>query len=339
MRLKYILACPILLFSLICMAGCSKSSANPKDSEPPDLSKCINIGNCLEAPKDESWDVPMDISYFSIIKQAGFHAVRLPIRFSDYVDTNSSNYTLNEEFMKKIDSYIDEAISQDLTIILDFHHFLEIMEEPSKYKDCFISIWTQLATRYKDYPDTLVFELLNEPQNNLNSDIWNKLLGQAVSAIRKIDKTHYLIIGGADYNSIDGLSSLILPDDKKLIATIHYYEPYEVTFQNNIYLPEYAQYKDVVWEGTSEEIQYMKSRLTTAKNWAEQNNISLFIGEFGVNQNAPRQTRINWTRSLVKEADSLGINYSYWEFASIFGIYDLNTREWDNELLNTVLGN
>lgn len=319
-----------LLFTLL--TGCSLAQ------KPPDFSTCINLGNCLEAPKNQAWDVPMDIRYFSIMKQAGFKCVRLPVRFSDYVD-RTSNYTIDEAFMQKIDSYLNEAIAQDLTVILDLHHFTEIMENPSANEDCLLQIWNQLSIRYKDYPDNLIFEVLNEPTGNLDSNTWNNFLADTVAAIRKNDKKHYLIVGGASFNSIDSLDSLILPDDDKLIVTVHYYEPNEVTFQNNMYIPEYAYLSNVTWEGTAKEKQYMHDRLNKAKSWADDHNVPLFIGEFGVNKNAPRQTRLNWTKAFVKEAASQNIDWGYWEFASLFGVYDLSTNQWDNDLLQVLVNN
>ncbi len=318
---------PLLLIT----AGCSEKI------EPPVLTKCLNIGNALDAPKDQPWDVPMDISYFSLIKQAGFQCVRLPVRFSDYVDTSTPAYTLEEAFMLQIDAYVQEAQSQNLTLILDFHHFTEIMEDPAGYQDRLIAIWEQLAARYKNYPDTLVFELLNEPQQNLYADTWNGILADTVKAIRAIDGKRFLIVGGADFNSVDALDTLQLPNDKRLIVTIHYYEPTDVAFQGVPYQPIYENLHDIVWAGTAQDLSYLKTRLEKAKAWADQHHVPLFLGEFGVSQAAPVQTRRQWTAAVVKQARALGISYGYWEFASHFGVYDLATKTWDTDMVNLLV--
>ncbi|WP_099468994.1 glycoside hydrolase family 5 protein [Konateibacter massiliensis] len=316
------------------LSGCSDDTSS---SVPPDLSKCLNIGNALEAPKDQPWDVPMNISYFKVIKEAGFQTVRLPVRFSDYVDKSSTDYILDETFMTQIDAYIDEALAQNLTLILDLHHFTELMENPDSNRDCLIAIWEQLATRYKDYPATLVFELVNEPQGSLDSNQWNSMLADLVKAIRAVDKTHYLIVGGVNYNSIDSLSTLVLPADKRLIATVHYYEPNEVAFQGNEYHEGFQNLSGITWEGTAEEVSYLQNRLQTAKSWADQNNVPLFLGEFGISKTAPASTRVNWTAAVVREAEALDIDWGYWEFASGFGIYDLSASAWDEDMVNALL--
>lgn len=321
---------PLLLLIFI-STGCSEKV------EPPVLTKCLNIGNSLEAPKDQAWDVPMDVSYFSIIKKAGFQCVRLPVRFSDYIDKSNSNYTLDKTFMEKIDTYVNAALDQHLTLILDLHHFTQIMDDPVRNKDCLIAIWKQLAIRYKNYPDTLVFEILNEPQNNLDSNTWNGILADTVKAIRTVDRKHFLIVGGVDYNSIDSLSTLVLPKYNRLIATIHYYEPNNVTFQGVPYQKNYENLHNITWNGTVKEVSYLKNRLETAKNWADKHHVPLFLGEFGISKEAPAQTRIRWTSAVASEANALGISYGYWEFASNFGIYDLKTANWNSGMLNALL--
>ena len=332
-RLFYLILCALLL---IPAPGCTGKL------NPPVLTKCLNIGNCLDAPKGQSWGVPMDISYFSTIKQAGFEAVRLPVRFSDYVGSKSDDYRLDETFMKSIDSYVDAALNQHLTLILDLHHFLQIMNDPKENEACLIAIWKQLAERYKDRSNSLVFEILNEPQGNLDSDTWNSILADTVKAIRAIDKTHYLIVGGANYNSIDALGALNLPDDDRLIATVHYYEPNDVTFQgdpNNVVAgKDYSVITNVRWTGTTQEMSYLETRLKTAKSWADAHNVPLFLGEFGVNIKAPAATRVKWTSAVASEADKFGISYSYWEFASDFVIYNLSTGKWNTDMLHALLG-
>lgn len=323
----------LLVVTIFLIMGCE----GKKPITPPNLSKCLNIGNSLEAPKSQPWDVPMDRSYFAIIKNAGFETVRLPVRFSDYVDVNNPNYPLDEAFMQQIDAYIDEALNQKLTIIIDLHHFTELMENPQENKDCLISIWKQLASRYKDYSSSLVFELLNEPQQNLDSDTWNLLLEDLVHTIRSIDAERFLIVGGVSFNSIDSLTTLKLPKDNRLIATIHYYEPNDVTFQGNPYHAGYENLSNVTWNGSSEEMAYLTARLTSAKTWADENQVPLFLGEFGISDKAPAETRISWTLAVASEANALGISYAYWEFASSFGIYDLATSSWNEDMVNAIL--
>lgn len=292
--------------------------------------KCMNIGNALEAPKDIPWDLTMKIEYFDIIKNAGFDSVRLPVRFSDYANKNT--YILDEKFMKKIDSYIDYALNEDLTLILDFHHFDEIMESPDEYKNMFLSIWNQLSLRYKSYPDKLVFELLNEPRDNLRGALWNDYLKEGIDTIRNNDKGRKIIVGPDSYYSVERLYDLVIPNDGNLILTFHYYEPNKFTFQGDPYHEGYEDLKNIKWTGTDEEVKAITNRFDIAKKYSRENNIPVFLGEFGVNKKVKEPYREDWIRSVRSEADDYNFSWGYWEFASNFGIYNLNTGAWDVDL-------
>ena len=292
--------------------------------------KCINIGNALEAPKDIPWDVTMKAEYFDIIKNAGFDSVRLPVRFSDYV--NEKTYILDEEFMKEIDYYIDYALKDDLTLILDFHHFEEIMEEPEKYKQMFLSIWNQISERYKNYSNKLVFELLNEPKDNLRGELWNDYLKEGIEIIRKHDKDRKIIIGPDSYYSVDRLYDLVIPKDKNLILTFHYYEPDDFVFQGDQYHEGYENLKDIKWTGTEEEMKVLNNNFDIAKKYSKENNIPVFLGEFGVNKKVSEPYRGEWIKAVRSTAENYNFSWAYWEFCSNFGIYDLENQKWDVEL-------
>lgn len=309
---------------------------NSKINNTLNFNKCINIGNALDAPKNISWDVQMKKEYFDLIKEAGFDSVRIPVRFSDYAK-NEPNYVLEEKFMKEIDEYIQYALKKKLVVILDLHHFVEIMEEPEVYKDCFLRIWEQLAQRYENYSEKLVFELLNEPTKNLNPNIWNEYLNEAIKIIRKTNKNRLIIIGSANFSSLDSLEYLTLPKDKNLMATFHFYEPNEFTFQGNIYHPGFENLRNIPWKGTNLEVQYIEDRFSIVKKWSDKNNIRVFLGEFGANKNAPEQYRILWTSHVRKTAEGMGFAWGYWELCSAFGIYDTKTFLWNKQLLDALL--
>ncbi|MCY6372615.1 glycoside hydrolase family 5 protein [Clostridium ganghwense] len=298
--------------------------------------KCMNIGNALDAPKNISWDVEIKKEYFDLIKEAGFDSVRIPVRFSDYAK-NQPNYVLEEEFMKEIDGYIDYALSKDLVVILDLHHFVEIMEEPTRYRDCFFRIWEQLSQRYQKYPDKLIFELLNEPTKNLKPDIWNEYLNEAIKIIRQTNKDRLIIIGSAEFSSLYSLKYLTLPKDKNIMVTFHFYEPNEFTFQGNIYHPGFEHLKNIPWRGTNSEVQYIKERFSIVKKWSDENNIRVFLGEFGVNKNAPEEDRVLWSKQIRKAAEEMDFAWGYWEFCSEFGVYNSKTFSWNKLLLNALV--
>lgn len=292
--------------------------------------KCINIGNAFEAPKGAPWDVAMKEEYFDIIKDAGFDSVRLPIRFSDYANKNT--YTLDEQFMRKIDHYINYALKDDLTLIIDLHNFDGLMENPDEYKALFISIWDQLSNRYKNYSDKLVFELLNEPKDNLRGAVWNEYLKAGVETIRSHDKRRKIIIGPDSYYSVERLYNLVIPKDRNLILTFHYHEPNNFIFEGEYYYEGDKKLKNIEWTGTEAEMSVLNNKFDIAKKYSKENNVPVFLGEFGTSKKVKEPYRQQWIETVRTEADNYNFSWAYWEFCSDFGIYDLNNQTWSEEL-------
>jgi endoglucanase len=330
-KLVFLAAAVFLIVFLL--QGCSL----PKAKKDVLFRRCMNIGNALDSPKDIPWDVEMDVSYFDAIKQAGFDCVRLPVRFSDYAK-DEPGYILDEGFMIEIDGYVNYALDLGLVLILDFHHFIELMERPEQYKECFYSVWDQLSERYSDYPSALVYELLNEPCGNLSSGLWNEYLAEAIRIVRKNDAERLILVGPANYNSIDGLGQLALPEDENLMVTFHYYEPTTFTFQGNINHKGYEELQDIEWNRTEDELAFLRKRFDIVADWAEENDVRIFLGEFGANENAPYESRVLWTTAVREEAEMRGFSWGYWELCSAFGIYDTARDSWDESMLGALIG-
>ena len=59
--------------------------------------------------------------------------------------------------------------------------------------DRFVALWTQIAARYQSRPDTVAFELLNEPYSQLDTT-WNDVMLPAIRAIRATNPRRLLIV-------------------------------------------------------------------------------------------------------------------------------------------------
>lgn len=328
---KKIICCILIIVVIV---GCVIGRNQYLEQFEIDMEKGMNIGNALDSPKDLSWGVEMSTAYIDVIAEAGFDTVRLPIRFSDYVDENN---VLDETFMQEIDSYIEYALEKELVIIIDFHHFLEIMENPEEYEETFFEIWSQLSIRYQDYPKELVFELLNEPQGNLTSDLWNEYIEEGVAIIRETNPTRKIIIGTSNYYNISTIDDLILPKDNHLIVSFHYYEPFEFTFQSDLYHVGYEDISGVTWTGTDEQLAYLEEQFQIVADWADERNVPVFLGEFGVNQNVPDEYRAYWIDAVINEAENQGFSWAYWEISSSFGIYDSSRQIWNTDILDAMM--
>lgn len=307
-----------------------------EEEEPVTMQRGISIGNALDAPRDIPWDVTMDVAFFDEIAAVGFDTVRLPVRFSDYVG-QAPTYTLDEAFMETLDGYINYALDLGLVVVLDCHHFDGIMEAPTQYQDTLYAIWEQLGSRYQSYSNKLVFELLNEPTDQLSPKIWNQLFVNTLAYVRETNPTRLVIIDAPLWGSLEGLSQLNMPDDAYLLASFHYYDPMEFTFQGDEYQPEFTAYSDVTWTGTEAELATLTQDFQLAYDWAQEQGVGVILGEFGANQQAPTESRLRWTQAVVETAETFGFSWCYWELAAQFGIYDADTQTWDTDMLECIL--
>ena len=138
------------------------------------LGKGINMGNAFEAPSETEWGNPWDPEYFKIISELGFNHVRLPVRWEpEERSMATSPYTINPLFLERIQQVVDTALRYNLHIVINMHHHEALFENPAAQKDRFLSQWYQIADHFKDYPDSLLFEVLNEPHGNPTPELWN----------------------------------------------------------------------------------------------------------------------------------------------------------------------
>src|SRR5690606_31459393 len=106
---------------------------------------------------------------------------------------------IQSTFLARIKEVVDKAIEEDLHIIINMHHHDALFEDPAGQKERFLSQWSQIAEYFKDYPDNLLFEVLNEPHGNLTPELWNEYFNDALTEIRKTNPTRVVIMGIADY--------------------------------------------------------------------------------------------------------------------------------------------
>jgi len=296
----------------------------------------ISIGNALEAPSTKDWGVTICEEYFKTIQAAGFNAVRIPVRFSDYMD-NGPPYIVYEQFFEVVDSCIQWGLENDLIVILDFHHFDEFMLDPEGEQDRFLSIWEQIAVRYRNMPSELYFELLNEPCVNVTSTIWNDLVEKSIALIRDTNPSRKLIVGGVNFSDIESLFLLELPEDDNLIAAFHFYEPFEFTHQGANWVFGSSAWIGTKWKNKPAEQIEIRQALDSALEWSMLYEIPLIMGEFGVISKADSDSRHDWIQFVTLEAESRGISWIFWAFCSDFGIYDCQIETWDECILNILI--
>lgn len=272
--------------------------------------------------------------YFKMIKEAGFSNIRINMHPFSYMD---NNFKINSEWLKTLDWALKNALDAGLMVILDMHEFNAMADDPVAKKEMFLSVWKQLAPRYKDLSDNVIFEILNEPNQKLTPELWNSYLIDAMKIIRETNPTRTLIIGPANWNGIESLPTLVLPENEKnIIVTVHFYHPMKFTHQGAPWSKENVNLKDITWTGTKEEKEEVDTKLKVAADWSKVHNRPIFLGEFGSYDKGDMESRARYTEYVARSAEKLGFSWAYWQFDSDFIVYDIDKEQWVLPILNAL---
>lgn len=273
--------------------------------------------------------------HFKAIRDAGFGTVRVVLFTFRHLRADG---TLDPAWLDKLDWVVAMGRRHGLDMILDVHDFDDCARNIASCTPRLEQAWSQLAPRYADQPNTLLFELLNEPHGQLDAAAWNALLPRLLRVVRASNPTRNVVVGPAGWNGFRYLEQLQLPeDDRHLIATFHYYEPFAFTHQDADWVEEqFRVLKDVPF-GTPEQIAQVGKDFDVVKAWSLAHDRPVLLGEFGPYDTAPMDSRVHWTSTVARAAQARGFAYAYWQFSSDFLLYDFSRQAWVEPILRAVV--
>ena len=137
---------------------------NPNDAISQ-MTKGINLGNTLEPPYEGEWGNPATQQYmFDMYKTEGFNFVRVPVRWDKHMSTTSP-FKIDQAWLNRVEQILDWGLSKGLYMVVNSHHDGWIKENYANpvNQARFDSLWSQVATRFKNKSEKLIFEIANEP--------------------------------------------------------------------------------------------------------------------------------------------------------------------------------
>jgi len=317
--------------------------------------KGINLGGWLSqcVHTKEHYDSFITESDIAVIASWGMDHIRLPI---DYNLIQREDGSFIESGFAYIDACVAWCEKHRLNLILDLHkaagYFFDDASEKNtffkneKLQKMFYDLWEAMALRYGKHSH-VAFELLNEIVDLNLVEKWNAVASAAIDRIRVHAPRTYVIIGGVNSNSVTTLPGLDAPRDEYIVYNFHFYEPLIFTHQAAHWIPgmpgdfaisypchteDALRYswmyipaeKNAVYDGyTHPELNagFFDSLLARAVNLAEERDVPLYCGEYGVIDLADASHTLEWYRDITAVFRKYGVGRAAWTYKAMdFGI-------------------
>ncbi len=325
-----------------------------------------NLGNSLDSEAagleaETAWNNPKTTkAMIDAVVARGFDVIRIPVTWNEHMG-EGPDYTVDEAWMDRVQEVVNYAIDNDVYVILNAHH-----EEPWRIPDNehidavdeqHQALWRQIAERFKDYGDKLIFEGLNEPRIEGGVNEWNGGTEEGRRCIDRLNQSFIDVVratGGNNETRLllvttfatqavsQAINDVAIPDDDYVAFSIHAYTPYAFTYHSGETWELYN------WDGTR--ISEIEGVFSGLKSAFLDKGIPVIITEYGAVNKFYSDEQQEETGELVNEAEvvkwvtdyltiakSYGIPCVWWdnnEYISsgeLFGIFDRDNMTWFTE--------
>lgn len=281
------------------------------------MQKGINMGNTLEPPYEGDWGNGfVNEAYFDHCKNAGFDAVRIPVRWDNHTG-GSSPYTINQAWMDRVEEVVDWGLEKGFYIVLNAHHDNWIKDgytDPVN-RARFDSIWSQISLRFSDKSEKLVYEILNEP-HGLTETQNNELHHRVLDIIRLSNPTRNVIVQGNEWGGSNELLTMDIPDDPYIIGSFHSYDPWPFGLQGTGSF------------GSSADLQTLDSKFKKVHDWSKLSGIPVFLGEFACHQDADYNSWSRHYRAYTNLCEKYGFAPFTWDDGGNFKMMYRSSGTW-----------
>lgn len=312
-----------------------------------------NLGNTLDSyntsktglATETGWGNPKTTKeMIQSVKNAGFNAIRIPITWGEHMNGD----TIDPEWLERAAEIVDYAYNEGMFVIINMHHDDAIWFEPddSEYSADSAklkAIWGQIAARFADYGDRLLFEGMNEPRTIGSTDEWmggtaaeraviNKYEQDFVDTVRKSGGNNaersLIITSYAASAETSAINDVVVPNNGNIIVSIHYYAPWQFSDGTSTVFDE---------AGKSE----LDAKFAELKKKFADKGTPVIIGEFGCVNAAPENVRTDYYNYYIKSAMSQGIKCFIWDNGistgdQSFGIFNRSSLSWNEAILKAI---
>ena len=321
----------------------------------------INLSNTLEAfgaeelglgkdPKEYEtfWGQPVTTTeLMKLYKESGFDTIRIPVAWTNAMDWKNKNYVIGTDYIDRVEEVVNYALDAGLYVIFNDHWdgdwwgmFGSASEETrAEAWKLYEAMWTQLAVRFKNYSEKVIFEGGNEEIGNRLNDVFavpdsgslkgdeiyevaNKINQKFVDVVRKTggnNSQRFLLIPG--YNTDVGMTCddrFVMPKDSakdKLFVSVHYYTPWG-----------YCGGSSVTHWGTVREVGEMNNNMEKLSRFVDA-GYGVIIGEYGTGLRSDgtlKDGNMDWHENFLDNCDYYNYVPVMWDTGE-WGMFDRKT--------------
>jgi endoglucanase len=334
-----------------------------------------NLGNQLESvtdnvPEETNWGNPVITEkLIQSVKAAGFKSIRIPVSYFAKID-DDKDYTIDSKWLDRVQEVVDYCIKNDLYAVINIHGdgyntidgswLLCNGKNQTEIKKKYKKVWKQIAERFKNYDEHLLFESMNEefdgsysePNKEYYQNIndYNQIFVDTVRKTGDNNTKRWLIIPGwntnIDYTAGDYGFKLptdqyrdksIDKEEQRIMISVHYYSPWDFCGGKNCVITQWGnEADDPSKTSTTCDETYMKNQLNLMKTTFADKGYPVFIGEYGSIDKTSYDSeneyyRAYFARKLCQLSRKNGCIPMYWDngYNGVhgFGLFDRTTCE------------
>lgn len=333
-----------------------------------------NLGNQLESNtggkvSETTWGNPeVTQELISAVADAGFTTVRVPVSYLDRID-DDNGYQVDSAWLDRVEEVVQYCYNEGLYVIINVHGdgyntidggwFLVNAEDQNYVCEKYEAVWKQIAERFSDYDEHLIFESMNEEFDNTyesnpnreyyaNLNKYNQIFVDTVRASGSKNTHRWLLMPGWNTNIAFtvGDYGFEMPTDEncsagesRMMVSVHYYDPWDYCGKEDL--------KTFLWGdyGLNMVEQYGFPKMNMPK-WGDQeylddlfaqmqekfvdNDIPVVIGEYGCIDKSTAYSdfsgqiqgnRAYFNGYVAGKAASMGMIPVYWDngFNGVYG--------------------
>lgn len=310
------------------------------------LGNGINVGNSLDVkevlkyrrnPQIEDFETywknpPLTRELFHAIAETGIKTVRIPVSWAEHLRKDDK---IDPAWMARVAEVVDYALDEGLYVILDTHHEPWLIPEEAQEQEVtarLTAIWAQVAQQFRQKDEHLLFEGMNEPRLQGTEYEWNSGTAEGREVVNRLNqafvetvrssggnnRSRWLLIDSyCSREEEDALSVLEIPDDGRIIVSVHCYSPYRFTGEEN---------------GTAKWTREKPSNTASIDAMMERldrlflsRGIPVIITEFGCRDKGNLPQRLDWTDYYLSKASETGVPCIWWDNGKEYSIIDRET--------------